>query len=174
MIVRHCLAFSACTVALGCGPMVQTTPLNAPTHPLTPRPTESVEVYSSTLPARPHQDVALIQAQESDALGLSAMLQKIREEAAQMGCDAVFIKGTGTHVGAPPGSGWALLDPSADRLYATCIEWLDAPVPAPQAMSPVAPSPATATLVPARSGAVPVAPMPVAATSTVPAPPVKR
>ena len=140
MNIRHWLAFGVCTSALGCGPFVQATPLNAPTHPLTPRATEAVEVYSSTLPARPHQDVAIIQASESEAQGLAAMLDKIREKAGQMGCDAIFVTGTGEHVGAPRGTAWALFDASADLLYATCIEWLGPPAPAAVATTPPAPA----------------------------------
>jgi len=169
MNIRHWLAFGACTSALSCGPFVETTALNAPTHPLTPRATEAVEVYSSTLPARPHQDVAIIQASESDPLGLAARLEKIREKAGEMGCDAIFITGTGEHVGAPAGSALALLDPSSDLLYATCIQWLGPAAPAGLAATPPAASTvATTPRAPAGLAATPPAP---AAVATTPPPP---
>jgi hypothetical protein len=139
---RHWVVFGACASALGCGSLVLATPLNAPTHPLTPRAKEAVEVYSSTLPARPHQDVAILQISQSGSGSLAAMLDKLRKKAGEMGCDAIFITGTGEHVGAPSGTAWALIDPSSDLLYATCIEWLGPPAPATLTTTP----PATTTM----------------------------
>jgi hypothetical protein len=156
MNIRRWLAFGACTSALGCYPSVQATPLNAPTQPLTPRATEAVQVYSSTLPARPHQDVAIIQVHQDDGRGLAAMIEKARHLAGEMGCDAIFITSADRHASAPPGSGWALILADTELLYATCLEWLGPPPPAALATTPPPPI------------AV------VAATAPTPAAPVKR
>ena len=140
MNIRYWLGFALSTSALGCGTFLETTALNAPPRPLTPRPAETVEVYSSTLPLRPHQDVAIIRAQ-SDNYGLARALEDARKRAGEMGCDAIFITSVSQHPNAPPDAPLALLAGNANLLYATCIVWLapsGAEVPALAAASPAA------------------------------------
>jgi hypothetical protein len=79
---------------VGCGTLATDTPLNPAPHPLVARSPESVEIFSSAPPSREHQDVALIkvdQTEASDDDPRALMLRQLREHAAAMGCDAVFL-----------------------------------------------------------------------------------
>jgi hypothetical protein len=111
----------------GCGTFVDFTPINTPPHALQPRSNESVEVLASP-PARPHVDVALVEVEQTHSLneqGTGLMIQRMREQAAAIGCDAIVLRGVTDHQGAEPGSGWDLLDPGSTKREATCIVYSD-------------------------------------------------
>ena len=120
------------TVTSGaCAPSsLETTPLNAPPRALAARPPSSVEVFSSTPPARPHVDVALLTATQSNLDGdTSSAVQKLLERAAQLGCDALYISSATARAGNPD-----VFDPGSHGLLGTCIAYTGpAPVPAPVA-----------------------------------------
>jgi hypothetical protein len=86
-------------LALGlaaCGTTIRQIPTNAPPHPLTARPAESVEVFTATQPQRPFVEVAFFEAQQESAVSLddqSAVFAKLREQAGQAGCDGLIING---------------------------------------------------------------------------------
>jgi hypothetical protein len=107
------------TVCLGCGTFVTATPINPPPRPLVPRAPESVQVVASAPPLEPHVDVALLEVTQSEGFnreGMDLMIQRLREKAAELGCDAVFVKGSSAHEGEDP-----LLDPDSKQLLASCI-----------------------------------------------------
>jgi hypothetical protein len=144
--IRFYLGFAVGACALGgCGTFVQATALNAPPRPLSPRPADAVEVYSSSPPAKAHVDVALIQADQINGMNaeLPEMIAKIREKAGQMGCDAIFISGASERAGA--GGDAHLIDPGSHLLLATCIAYLEpAPIPVQRTVSVPAPPPSAA------------------------------
>lgn len=107
--------------AAGCvGATVETTHLNEAPHPLVPRSTQSVEIYSSAPPTRPHVDVALLRADQGNYEADTArMVQALAERAGQLGCDALFISGASERPGAP-GNAY-LFDPGSRALLGTCI-----------------------------------------------------
>ena len=112
----------------GCGTFVDFTPINDPPHPLRARSAASVEVLSSGAPARPHVDVALVEVEQTHSLneqGTGLMIQRMREQAAAIGCDAIVLNGVTDHQGAQPGSGWDLVDPGATKREATCVVYDD-------------------------------------------------
>jgi hypothetical protein len=114
----------------GCGTFVDFTPINDPPHPLEPRSSASVEVFSSGPPARPHVDVALVEVEQTHSLneqGTGLMIQRMREQAAAIGCDAIVLRGVTDHQGAQPGSGWDLVDPGSTKREATCIVYDEEP-----------------------------------------------
>jgi hypothetical protein len=114
----------------GCGTFVDFTPINEPPHPLQPRSSASVEVFSSGPPARPHVDVAIVEVEQTHSLneqGTGLMIQRMREQAAAIGCDAIVLRGVTDHQGAQPGSGWDLLDPGSTKREATCVVYDDDP-----------------------------------------------
>jgi len=122
------LAILGGSLLVGCGTFVDFTPLNDPPRALSPRAPESVEVLSSGAPARPHVDVALVEAEQTHSLneqGTGLMIRRMREQAAALGCDAIVLGGTTDHQGAQPGSGWDLLDPGATKRQATCVVYED-------------------------------------------------
>jgi|GEM_PF-2102636 len=129
----------------GCvmAPTVETTRLNAPPHPLVARPAQSVEIYSSAAPVRPHVDVALLRADQSNfgTTDTPRMVQSLAERAGQLGCDALFISGASERQGGTPGNVTYLLDPGSHGLLATCIAYLPhAPSTALAAPAPPAPT----------------------------------
>jgi hypothetical protein len=96
-----------------------------------PRSAESVELFASAPPAAPHVDVALLEVERVQSLkrrGRDYMIERLREKAGKLGCDAVFIKGTSEHVGAEPGN-LSFLDPDTKQLHATCIVYSGAAPP---------------------------------------------
>lgn len=106
-------------VVAGCGTWVTDTQINPAPRPLFARGYESVEVFSSAPPARAHVDVALLKVDQTNAiddhLGEQLMIQRLRERAGAMGCDAVFIGATQERA-APD-----LLTSGSRTMTATCI-----------------------------------------------------
>jgi hypothetical protein len=111
-----------------CGTFTETTFLNAPPRPLPPRPAESVQVFSAGPPSIPHVDVALIEARQTRSLneqGTDLMIQRLREQAGAIGCDAIVLGGLADHQGSR--DSW--VDPGATIRQATCIVYADEPEP---------------------------------------------
>jgi hypothetical protein len=78
-----------------------------------------VQVIASTPPAEPHVDVALLQVEQQEGLnrqGTDYMIQRLREKAAELGCDAVYLENSSEYDGDD-----SYLDPDAHQLLATCI-----------------------------------------------------
>ena len=123
-----CVGVAAAFSVAGCGTWVDATPLNAPPHALSPRAPESVEIYASGAPSRPHVDVALLRADQVNRSNadMATMMRKLRVQAAKMGCDAIVVSGATEQAGAPTGSSFALLDPGTHSLLATCLAYLPA------------------------------------------------
>jgi hypothetical protein len=114
----------------GCGTFVDFTPINDPPHPLSARSVASVEVLSSGPPNRPHVDVAIVEVEQTHSLnaqGTGLMIQRMREQAAAIGCDAIVLGGVTDHQGAESGSGWDLLDPGSTKRQATCVVYDEEP-----------------------------------------------
>ena len=64
------------------------------------RSPESVKVYLSSPPRRPHRDVGLLEAEQMSEFSWDDsrdMIRKMRETAARVGCDAIFVKGIGSN-----------------------------------------------------------------------------
>jgi len=93
--------------------------LNPPPRPLVPREPASVQVLASDAPTEPHVDVALLEVEQQEGLnrqGTDYMIERLREKAAELGCDAVFIKSSSAYDGHN-----AYLDPDAREMLASCI-----------------------------------------------------
>jgi hypothetical protein len=78
-----------------------------------------VQVFASTPPAEPHVGVALLEVEQQEGLnrqGTDYMIQRLREKAAELGCDAVYLENASEHEGED-----SYLDPDAHRLLAACI-----------------------------------------------------
>ena len=114
------LALGACAY----GAPVDTTPLNSAPRGLTARPPQSVEVYSSSPPSRPHVDVALLRVEEGGFSGTPGhLVQALLEKAAELGCDALYISGASERAGNPK---LGILDPGTNTLFGTCLAYLSA------------------------------------------------
>jgi hypothetical protein len=143
-------------VGVGCvGSNVETTTLNSPPRALAPRAPDSIEVYSSAPPTRPHVDVALLRANQGNYgdVDTPAMVRSLALQAGKMGCDAIFISGAAQREGLS--GDLHVLDPGSQGMLATCLAYLpdnatasaivaprNAIVLVPQEPSPVPPMPA--------------------------------
>jgi hypothetical protein len=116
------------SLVTGCGSQFFAAELNAPPRAMASRPIQTVEVYASQPPTRPHVDVREIQTTLA-VYAPGRIVAGLRAEAAREGCDAVYVK-------IPPTRGDRVASASA-----TCIVYTDA---APAAASAVA-APAVAT-----------------------------
>jgi len=74
----------------GCTVFIKDTALNPPPHELLSRTPSAVEVYSSAPPPRPHRDVQLMTV-DSWFADRTKLVELLRNHAAQLGCDAIFI-----------------------------------------------------------------------------------
>ncbi|MES1176142.1 MAG: hypothetical protein ABUL62_17605 [Myxococcales bacterium] len=129
-------------IGAGCvGSYVETTSLNSPPRALVPRAPDSIEVYSSTPPTRAHVDVALLRANQGNYgdVDTPAMVRSLAEQAAKMGCDAIFISGAAQREGLS--GDLHVLDPGSRGMLATCIAYLpDSAVASASAAPSQAPS----------------------------------
>jgi hypothetical protein len=111
MLVRRATVLLFAFVA--CAPNVMFVPTNASPRPLYPRPPETVQVFSSSVPTKPFVEVGIITAetamrgQHGVALSSAAeLIEALREKGAELGCDALIVR---------PGSG--------DSHQATCLAY---------------------------------------------------
>jgi hypothetical protein len=116
----------ALVMLAGCGVAVYTSAINPPPRPLAPRDPRTVEVYTGGPPPRPRIDLALFTADLQGGTGafsdpFTTELDSLRQQAGQMGCDALLVQRTSTRT-----------------MVATCTVWMDS---APTAPPPAAPPP---------------------------------
>ena len=114
-----------CVVLVGCGTTIQTTAINPAPRPLAARSPDTVELFTTGAPPRPHVDVALLEAEQDSSYSLddtAAMLAKLRERGAAMGCDALVFHGLSSY------SEELIGDQVQSRkgVYATCIVYTPA------------------------------------------------
>jgi hypothetical protein len=118
------IAFLALLAA--CGTTIRATPINPEPHPLPPRSPESVEVFASGPPVRPHVDVSFLEAANASVYSTDQTPQfiaKLRVEAAAMGCDGIVIGGvTNRTVGS---DGFSERPGNIRGVVATCIAYTD-------------------------------------------------
>src|SRR5688572_32700600 len=123
-----------------CGTTIRETVINHPPRPMAARPPESVEMFTSGAPTRPHVDVAFLEAEESTSFstdGTADMLAKLRKRGAERGCDGIVIGGLSSRdPGLNDGESWWNHDAKARKgVYATCIMYTE-PAAAPIVASP--------------------------------------
>jgi hypothetical protein len=88
--------WAATLLLAGCGTTIHEMALNSPDHPMTPKDPGAVEVFMSQRPSRPYAEVAMLEAQQSSEYSTDApeaVIVKLREYAAQKGCDGLVING---------------------------------------------------------------------------------
>lgn len=128
-----------------CGTYVTFTRINPAPRTMVPRSPESVDLFASGPPTRPHVDVAILEVEQTRSLneqGTNLMVDALRAKAGQMGCDAIVLGSMADHQGAPPGSGWSLLDPGSSIRQASCLMYTDL---TPGPIMPSAPTTAQST-----------------------------
>jgi hypothetical protein len=91
----------ATSLAAACGTSLTYHPTNRAPRAMTPRPFDTVEVYTVSLPQRPFVEVGILEAQQESELSLDAppeVLVKLRQRAAAQGCDAIIMNGANDSV----------------------------------------------------------------------------
>lgn len=115
-----------------CGTTTQWVPTNPSPRPMAPRPTSTVEVWTTGVPNRPYTEVGLISAQQSSEFSQHQMPQiimELRKEAARIGCDAVMLQGKSDKV---VGGGSTTLGTGSsstttlEGFWGACLMYLDA------------------------------------------------
>ena len=111
---------------VGCGTTIQATPINPAPRPMTPRPPETVEMFTTSRPTRPYVDVALLEAEQSSGYSshdTPEMFAALRERGARMGCDAIVLNGMSARSTGDTGVESLVSDDPPDRkgIYATCV-----------------------------------------------------
>ena len=117
------------TVCIGCGTTVRFAATNPPTKRMLPRPVHTVDVYATSKPQRPYQEVGVIQARQSSAYSLHKMpdiIAKMRKKAAKIGCDGVLLAGANNTVvgGGNEKSSWTS---SLEGFWGSCIMYTTSP-----------------------------------------------
>jgi hypothetical protein len=98
--MRKLTSLCAATLLLACA-TANFIPTNASPRPLTARPVDQVEVFTSTTPERPYAEVGLVTGEAYENtngakfVGASYLVQLVREKAAEIGCDGVILKPAG-------------------------------------------------------------------------------
>lgn len=98
---------------------------------MTPRPVESVELFTSGAPARDRVDVALIEVEEASSWSQAdtpEILRALRTRAAALGCDAVVVGGASSR---DPGLNDLSVTPELEKrsrrgFWGTCVVYRDA------------------------------------------------
>jgi hypothetical protein len=130
MSMRALVFVTLVGVGAGCGTSTRTTLVNPAPHAMHPRSPASVELFTSGPPARPHADIAIIEAEESSSFNLadtSDMLAALRERGARMGCDGVVLGGSSSRdPGLKDTETWLVENPKGRKgFYGTCIVYTD-------------------------------------------------
>jgi hypothetical protein len=127
--MRTASLFFVMTIA-ACGSSIRATEINSPPRPLAARTPESVEVFTSGAPARPHMDLAYYEAQQASEFSSDDtrdFIVKLRADAAKRGCDGLVVGGI-THETTS-----TIFDEHQPRsnkgLTATCIVYTDTGAP---------------------------------------------
>ncbi len=113
------LSFVFVAAMAGCGPVVTWAPTNPPPHALSPRPGHLVAVFTTSRPAGAYAELGLLQARERHwGSELSEVIEELKEEAGELGCDAIILSG---RADVAPGS-----DDSGPRdgVYGTCVVYV--------------------------------------------------
>jgi len=130
-------------LAAGCGTTISVTPINPARRPLGARPPETVEIFSSGPPGRPHVDIAYLEAEQQTSLSVDntpEFIHELRSRAADMGCDGLVLGGL-THAADVATSVIGDVNASKKGITATCIIYTAEAGTAQVSTRPVAPPP---------------------------------
>ena len=111
-----------------CGIRTSFTPTNLPPRPMQRRAPESVLMFTSTAPTRPFVEVGLISSAHAGAYSLAnddEVILGLRNKAAEVGCDAVYLQAETTSHFAQA-SGNTASTRALKSFRAACIMFTDA------------------------------------------------
>ena len=98
---RKALGLAVLLSVAACGTTIDYMPINAPPRAMAPRAPESVEIFTDARPEKPFVDVGILEAQQQSSASqdnAATVLQKLRQAAADRGCDAVVLDGSNDKV----------------------------------------------------------------------------
>lgn len=83
----------------GCSASLTSTQVNQPPAPMFRRSPESVELFTSGPPLRPHTDVAVLEAQSGlTERSTGELIGLLRDKAGAQGCDGLVVTAVETHI----------------------------------------------------------------------------
>ncbi|HVY49692.1 MAG TPA: hypothetical protein VHB21_27550 [Minicystis sp.] len=95
---HHPLRFVAvlALAVAGCGTSIDYTQTHVAPRPMSPHALESVEILTAGPPQRPFVEIGMIEARQQSGYSLDnkhEVLDKLRNYAANLGCDAIVVSG---------------------------------------------------------------------------------
>lgn len=156
--LRSLLSISSLAAALalgGCGASTKFAPLNPSPRPLSEKPAELVQVYTTALPSQAYTELGIIQGSQSSDLSdadLPEIVAAMRKRAGKVGCDGLILNGVANRTVHPTStSNFEGGTKSLEGYWGTCIVFVEvvAPPPPSAAVTVVAPPP------PAAAGSAP-------------------
>lgn len=100
---RILVSISLALALAGCGTTVRYMQTNTPPKQMAKRSPQSVQFYTGSMPTVPFLEVGLIEAQQQGQLSVDSpetVLWKLREKAAEIGCDGVLVRSENAVVGS--------------------------------------------------------------------------
>ena len=116
--------------AAACGTTTRFVATNPSPRPLQARAAETVDVYTTGAPSVAYTEVGIIQSRQSSELSRDDMpeiIQKMRGEAAKIGCDGVIINGASDKVvgsGYGDAHGSSSSTDTLEGFWGACIVYL--------------------------------------------------
>lgn len=120
-LILATIGLALALVGVGCGTTVNFAPTNRPLRVMHARPVSEVRVFSSAIPQERYLDVGILQARQSSQVstaGFADLIEALRNEAAQIGCDGIIIHGPDNTTEL---SGSGRTSVQIDGYSATCI-----------------------------------------------------
>jgi hypothetical protein len=96
-LVRLTILLSVLWGFTACGTTIQYVQTNPAPHPLSPKHPLAVEIYTTSAPGRPYVEVGILEAQQESGYStdeMPAIINKMKNHAASVGCDALVIVGS--------------------------------------------------------------------------------
>jgi hypothetical protein len=168
---RVTVGLALAMLAAGCGTAIEYTELNTPPGPMQPRDPGSVEVFTTSRPARPFTEVGLIESQQESGLstdGMAEIIQQMRIVAGERGCDALIISGANDAVVGHANNDHGHVQTLKGYRGACVVYTGEAPPMAPSPAQAASPAPAAPGSAASNTASAPAAPTAGDAAKTAP------
>ena len=114
--IKASLVAFICLVTLSCGTYIKVNRIS----PQALAPTTSCEVYTSKVPDRPYEEIALLEVAEG-----GDRIQAARKKAMQLGADAIILQGERTAGGIFIPVGTSVVYGTSNRMTFLAVKWKD-------------------------------------------------
>lgn len=115
--------------AVGCGTRVDYIPTNTPPSATAPRQAQEVDVFATVPPGIPYVEIGMLRAQQASTFSVddrAAVIEEMREEAGELGCDALVILGNADKHGYVEGDAYSR-SYTLEGFDAACVVYVNNP-----------------------------------------------